>query len=191
QRDAQYAVLHGGVGESLRDRRRRHHALPRGVADPVGAGGAPGAAQPAPARALLRQVVRLRAARHLAALDAAAHPRGSDDGAVLVVAGCAGVGELRGGGGVGGRVSRGSAGGALGAVRGGGGRSGRVPAPRRLPRAQRTPRAPAPELQPALDRALAGVIAMGLGTYLRNIKDAVATIADGMAVTAAALIRTP
>ena len=31
----------------------------------------------------------------------------------------------------------------------------------------------APELQPALDGALAGVIAMGLGTYLRNIKDAV------------------
>src|SRR5262249_59320654 len=137
------------------------------------------------------EVVRLRAARHLAALDAAAHPRGPDDGDVLEVPGADRDGELPRDGGVDGRVSSRSAGGALGAVRGGGGRRGRIPAPRRLPRAQRTPRAPASELQPALDRALAGVIGMGLGTYLRNIKDAVATIADGMAVTASHMIRKP
>src|SRR4029077_21008624 len=47
------------------------------------------------------------------------------------------------------------------------------------------------ELQSALDGALAGVITMGLGTYLRNIKDALATIADGMAVTASHMIRKP
>ena len=34
-------------------------------------------------------------------------------------------------------------------------------------------------------------IAMGFGTYLRNIKDALATIADGMAVTASHMIRKP
>jgi formate hydrogenlyase subunit 6/NADH:ubiquinone oxidoreductase subunit I len=36
-----------------------------------------------------------------------------------------------------------------------------------------------------------GVIGMGLGSYLRNIKDAVVTIADGMAVTASHMIRKP
>jgi hypothetical protein len=34
-------------------------------------------------------------------------------------------------------------------------------------------------------------IAMGFGTYFRNIKDALATIADGMAVTASHMIRKP
>ena len=56
------------------------HALPRRLADPVGARGAPGAAERAPVRALLPEVVRLRDARHLAPLDAAAHPRRPDDG---------------------------------------------------------------------------------------------------------------
>src|SRR5262252_5681857 len=34
-------------------------------------------------------------------------------------------------------------------------------------------------------------IAMGFGTYLRNIKDALATIAEGMAITASHMVRKP
>ena len=73
---------------------------------PVGPGRPPRAAQRAPVRGLLPQVVRLRRARHLAALDAAAHPRRSDDGDVLEVSRADRAGELPGHGDLDGPVSR-------------------------------------------------------------------------------------
>src|SRR5262249_39675482 len=191
QRHSKPALLPGGVGEPLRDRRHRDHALPRRLADPLGANGLPAAAQRAPVRPLLHEVLRLRRARHLAALDAAAHPRGPDDGDVLEVSRAHRAGELPRNGDLDGALSAGPGPGALAAPPGGGGGDRGLRAPGRVPHPLRAARATPPELQPAGNGTLARVIAMGLGTYLRNIKDAVATIADGMAVTASHMIRKP
>src|SRR5262249_22435049 len=130
-------------------------------------------------------------ARHLAALDTAAHPRRSDDGDVLEVPRADRAGELPRNGDLDGPVSPGPGSGALAAPARRGGGDRRLRAPGRVPHPLRAARAPASQLHPPRHGALAGVIMMGFGTYLGNIKDAVATIADGMAVTASHMIRKP
>src|SRR5205814_2766232 len=166
-------------------------ALPRRVADSLGPPRPPGRAHRAPVRVLLPQVVLLGVRSDLAPLDPAAYPRRPDDDHVLEVSRADRVRESarHGGldGGVPGRPARG-ADGPLPPRRGAAGRlclAGDVSPP------ARGTHAGGAELQSALDGADSVVRSMGFGTYLRNIKDAALTIADGMAVTFSHLVRRP
>src|SRR5204862_929236 len=125
------------------------------------------------------------------ALDATAHPRRSDDDHVLEVPRAARLRDPARHGGVDGRLSARCARRAAAPLRRGGGALGPVPPARALPSRARRPEARGAELQHPRHRTHPGARLMGLGTYLRNIKDAALTIADGMAATASHLVRKP
>src|SRR5205807_255896 len=127
----------------------------------------------------------------LAALDAAAHPRRPDDDHVLEVSRAGRVREPARDGRVDGRVPGRARAGALGPVGARARADHRLPLPRALSPPPRGTTSRRPELQPALRHAGPGAFLMGFGAYLRNIKDAAVTIAEGLAVTASHLVRKP
>src|SRR5207247_3858635 len=148
-------------------------------------------ARRAPVLDLLPQGLLLGLRGGVAALDAAAHPRRSDDDHVLEVPRAARLREPPRHGGVDGRLPARRARRAAAPLRRGGGAPGPVPPARALPSHARRPEARGVELQHPRHRTHPGARLMGLGAYLRNIKDAALTIADGMAVTASHLVRKP
>src|SRR5207247_1785888 len=148
-------------------------------------------ARRAPVLDLLPQGLLLGLRGGVAALDAAAHPRRSDDDHVLEVPRAGRVREPPRHGGVDGRLPARRARRTAAPLRGGGGAPRPVPPARALPSHARRAQARGDQLQHPRHRTHPGARLMGLGAYLRNIKDAALTIADGMAVTASHLVRKP
>src|SRR5262249_12080871 len=137
------------------------------------------------------EILLLGVRRHLAPLDPAANTRGSNDGDVLEVPRADRLRESPRHGGVDGDLP------GRRAVHPGRAKPRGARPPRRLLLARRVSPAPrpdpaqGPQLQSAGGCAGAGARLMGVLAYLRNIKDAAFTIADGMAVTASHLVRKP